>query len=99
MSADGPQVEGTSELREALADFARERTDLFIAGVDLETLNEFVDAVRRVDAETVAARHAFRIREMSPHFPEDFQAEEDGLEDAEKLLRGPMPGEEEGGEA
>lgn len=90
-----PRFDYTDELHEALDDFIRQRTDLVIAGIDLETINEFVEAVRRVDAELVAARHVHRNGEFYPYFPESYQAEEDGLEDAEKLLRGPLPEKQE----
>lgn len=90
-----PQFEYTDELHEALDDFIQQRTDLFVAGIDLEVVNEFVNAVRRVDAELIAARHVHRNSEFYPYYPESYQAEEDGLEDAEKLLRGPMPEKQE----
>jgi hypothetical protein len=90
-----PQFEYTDELHEALDDFTQQRTDLVVAGIDLERISEFVDAVRRVDAELIAARHVHRNGEFYPYYPESYQAEEDGLEDAEKLLRGPMPERQE----
>lgn len=90
-----PRFEYTDELHEALDDFVQQRTDLFVAGIDLEVVNEFVEAVRRVDAELIAARHVYRNGEFYPYFPESYQAEEDGLEDAEKLLRGAMPEKQE----
>lgn len=86
-----PRFEHTDELREALEDFEQRRTDLFVAGVDLEALGEFVDAVRRVDAELIAAHHVHRNKQQSPYYPTEYQAEEDGLEAAEALLRSDMP--------
>lgn len=86
-----PKIKYTEELHEALADFEQQRTDLFVAGVDLERLAEFVDAVRRVDAATVDARHEFRDGELFPDYPEDYAAEEDGYEAAAELLRAPLP--------
>lgn len=87
----GPMIRYTDELHEALVDFDAARRSLFAAGVSVEAIEGFVAVVRRVDAETIAARHIHRNGEFYPYFPESYQAEEDGLEDAENLLRGPMP--------
>lgn len=86
-----PEIESTRELHEAIKAMEVLRADLLGAGVEPERINELIDAVRLVDAETVAARNCFRIKECYPYYPESYQAEEDGYETAEKLLRGPIP--------
>lgn len=90
-----PEILWTDELRKSIADMEALRTDLFIAGADMERLDDLIEAVRVMDAEIVAARHVFRCKELSPYYPENYQAEEDGYEAAEKLLRGPVPEGEE----
>lgn len=90
-----PDLEKTSELVEALRELAKLRADFFVEGMDLEHFEEIVTAVRKVDAEIVAAIHLRRIWELSPYLPENFQAEEDGYEAAEKRLRADIPKEED----
>jgi hypothetical protein len=91
MAGDMPELETTPELLAAL-DALDEIGSIFLGfGVAEESFREIVAAVRLVDAETVGAIHARRVREMGPHYPESFQAEEDGLEAAEQRLRAPMP--------
>lgn len=86
-----PEVEYTDELHAALIDFERQKANFVAAGIDAQMVVEFIDVVRRADAELIAARHTHRNSEFYPYYPESFQAEEDGLEDAEKLLRSPLP--------
>ncbi|MFE0472529.1 hypothetical protein ACFW2V_13035 [Streptomyces sp. NPDC058947] len=93
-----PEIEYTQELHDALTGFEDQRLELVVAGVDPRKLDALVRAVRNVDAELVAARHVQRNSDLSPYFPEDYQAEEDGLEDAEKLLRAPLPQRRERGD-
>lgn len=90
-----PRIERTPELVEALTDLESLRTDLFIAGVDLEQLNELIGAVRKVDVEIIKARHAFRAGEFYPYFPDSYSIESDAYDTAEELLRSPMPQKEE----
>lgn len=91
--SDLPKIEESEELAEAQRELAALRTDLFVNGLDLERFHEIVMAVRAVDAEIVAAIHQYRINEFYPYFPDDFQAEEDGYEAAEKWLRCDLPKE------
>ena len=88
-----PKFEETDELAEARRELTDLRIGLFADGLDLERFHEIVMAVRKVDAEMVAAIHQHRISEFYPYFPESFQAEEDGYEAAEKLLRADPPKE------
>lgn len=90
---DLPRLEKTEELVEALQELQSLRVDFFVEGMNQEHFDEIVDAVRKVDAETVGALHQHRIHELYPYFPENFQAEEDGYEAAEKWLRADLPKE------
>lgn len=91
--SDLSKLEESEDLAEAIQDLKSLRTDFFINGLDIEHFRELVDAVRRVDAEIVASIHGHRARELSPYYPESFQAEEDGYEAAEKWLRAELPKE------
>lgn len=91
--SDLPELEKSEDLAEAIRDLKGLRTDFFINGLEIEHFRELVEAVRRVDAEIVSAIHERRVREMSPYYPESFQAEEDGYEAAEKWLRAALPEE------
>lgn len=91
--SDLPELEKSEDLAEAIRDLKGLRTDFFINGLEMEHFRELVEAVRRVDAEIVSAIHERRVREMSPYYPESFQAEEDGYEAAEKWLRAALPEE------
>jgi len=91
--SDLPGIEETDELAEARRELVSLRTDLFINGLELEHFHELVEAVRKMDAEIVAAVHQRRINELYPYFPESFQPEEDGYEAAEKWLRCELPKE------
>lgn len=93
--SDLPRLERTEELVEALQELQSLRVDFFVEGMSQEHFDEIVEAVRRVDAETVAAIHECRLRELYPYLPESFQAEEDGYEAAEKWLRAKIPKESE----
>ena len=86
-----PRISYTDELHQALEGFAHKKAILVAAGIPVEVVAEFVEAVRQVDAEVVAARHVHRNGELYPYYSEGYQAEEDGLEDAERLLRASMP--------
>lgn len=88
-------LDRTDELVEALRDLEKLRTDFFVEGMTLEHFDEIVEAVRRVDAETVGALHVRRIKELSPYYPEHFLGEETGYEAAEERLRANIPKEEE----
>ncbi len=90
---DLPKLEESEGLAEAIEDLKGLRTDFFVNGLDIEHFRELVDAVRRMDAEIVGAIHEYRVREMSPYYPESFQAEEDGYEAAEKWLKADLPEE------
>lgn len=89
------RLDKTDELVEALQDLEKLRTDFFVEGIDLERFDEIVEAVRRVDAETVRALHMCRIKELSPYYPEHFLGEETGYEAAEERLRADIPKEED----
>lgn len=91
--SDLPGLDKGEDLVEAIQDLKDLRTDLFVNGLDLEHFQSLVEAVRHLDAEIVAAVHEVRVREMSPYYPESFQAEEDGYEAAEKWLRADLPEE------
>lgn len=91
--SDLPELEKSEDLAEAIRDLKGLRTDFFINGLEIEHFRELVEAVRRMDAEIVSAIHERRVREMSPYYPESFQAEEDGYEAAEKWLRAALPKE------
>jgi hypothetical protein len=86
-----PEIDHTDELRDALEMLDGMKRQMVLLGVAEAAVDILIEGVRLVDAETVAARCVRRIREMSPHYPESFQAEEYGLEAAETLLRSPMP--------
>jgi hypothetical protein len=60
-----------------------------------DLVTNLIYMVRLMDAETVGAAHEFRVHEMGPHYLENFQAEQDGYEAAEKLLRQPILKEED----
>lgn len=90
-----PSLEKTDGLVEALRELDKLRADFFVEGMDLEHFDEIVEAVRRVDAETVAAVHRRRIGELYPYFPESFEPERNGYEAAEQRLRADIPKEEE----
>jgi hypothetical protein len=81
----------TLELLEAVEDMVALRTDLFIAGIDLEQLEEFTERVRRVDLELVKARHARRDEEFYPYYPESYEAESEAYDEVKKLLSAPIP--------
>lgn len=93
MTGEPSPLETTPELLEALRGLASMRLDLFVEGLDYARFDGIVEAVRLVDAELVASRHRRRIKDVSPYFTEDFQAEEDGFEAAEKVLRDNVPRE------
>lgn len=81
----------TLELLEAIEDMAALRTDLFIAGIELEQLEEFTERVRRVDLELVKARQARRDEEFYPYYPESYGAEIDAYGEVSELLGSPIP--------
>lgn len=91
MAGDPPGLETTPELLAALDALDNVEASIRGIGVHRCLVEEIVAAVRLVDAETVGAIHARRVREMGPNYPESFQAEEDGLEAAEQRLRASMP--------
>jgi hypothetical protein len=91
MAGDLPGLETTPELLVALGVLEEIGSLLQGLGVSDESFREIVAAVRLVDAETVSAIHAHRVKELSPYYPESFQAEEGGLEAAERRLRAPIP--------
>lgn len=91
--SDLPELEKSEDLAEAIRDLKGLRTDFLFNGLDIKRFRDLVEAVRRVDAEIVSAIHERRVREMSPYYPESFQAEEDGYEAAEKWLRAALPKE------
>lgn len=90
-NVSAPEVDYTAELHEALEVLDGMKRQAVSLGMASAAVDVLIDGVRQVDAEIVAARHVRRNRELSPYFPESYQAEEDGLEDAEKLLRSPLP--------
>lgn len=91
--SDLPKIEDSDELDQARQELVDLRTDLVVNGLGLEQFHQIVEAVRKLDAEIVAAVHQYRISEFYPYFPESFQAEEDGYEAAEKWLRCDLPEE------
>lgn len=60
-----------------------------------DLVRSLITLVRAMDAEIVSAVHQSRVDQMKPHYPESFQAEECGYEAVEKLLRNPVPKEED----
>lgn len=91
-----PEISRTEALEEALACLAQARLDAFVAGLDLDVIENLVEAVRAVDAETVHARHVRRGEEFSPYYPDSYWSEVEGYEAAAELLRGPIPEQLEG---
>lgn len=86
-----PEISRTEALNEALACLAQAKLDAFVAGLDLDVIENLVDAVRTVDAETVHARQVHRDEEFYPYYPEGYGPEVEGYEAAVELLRGPIP--------
>ena len=91
MSGDRPKLEKTDGLVQAIEEADGLRGTLLGFGLDKEAVCEVFATIRRLDAEIVAALHEYRNREMSPYYPDDFQAEEDGYDAAERSLRAPVP--------
>lgn len=90
---DLPKLEKSDELVEALRSLRTLRAECLVEGMDEKHFDKIMTAVRAADAEIVAAIHEYRIGELSPYFPESFQAEEDGYEAAEKWMRAKLPEE------